>query len=168
MEEEKDSMSEVIGADELTVLEDDITIEMIEAYINGHKDAKKQLGFDDEEFDIDLLDLDHALNLVIDGRTYVQRIRDGSDPLLVEDTERHRMYNTGMHDAAKGVPGVMKTWHTMEDDRVRDTHFFLDGVSVPYDEMFYCFDGDYGRFPGDFTTAENNCNCRCYLTLSRV
>lgn len=159
-------MSEVIGADELTVLEDDITIEMIEAYINGHKDAKKQLGFDDEAFDIDLLDLDHALNLVIDGRTYVQRIRDGSDPLLVEDTERHRMYNTGMHDAAKGVPGVMKTWHTMEDDRVRDTHYYLEGITIPIDAEFVTFDNDRCLYPGGFTLAENNCNCRCVLTLS--
>jgi len=158
-------MSAVIGADELTVLEEDIENDLISAYISGQKDARKQLGLDDEAFDIDLLDLDHALNLVIDGRTWVERIREGSDIGLVLDTEKHRMYNTGVYDSAKGRQDVWKTWHTMEDDRVRDTHYYIDGMTVPLEANFYTFDGDYGRFPGDFQTAENNCNCRCHITL---
>lgn len=162
-------MSEVTGVnfDELTVIEDEVTDALIEAYIQGVRDARRQLDLD-EEFDIDLLGLDEALNLEIAGRTYLQRIRDGSDIEVVLDTESHRMYNTGMMNAAKGIPGVMKTWHTMEDDRVRDQHYFLEGVTVPYEDYFHTFDGDYGLFPGGFQTAENNCNCRCVLTLSRI
>ena len=161
------SMSEVTGVnfDELTVIEDEVTDALIEAYVQGHKDAIRQLDL--EAFDIDLLDLDRALALEIAGKTYLDRIRDGSDIEVLTDTESHRMYNTGMMNAAKGVPGVMKTWHTMEDDRVRDQHYFLEGVTIPYDEYFHAFDGDYGLFPGNFTTAENNANCRCVLTLSR-
>ena len=160
-------MSAVIGADELTVLEDEITDELIEAYVQGVKDARRQLDLD-EAFDIDLFDLDRALNLVIAGKTYIQRIRDGSDIEVLTDTEWHRMYNTGMYDAAQGTPGVMKTWVTMEDDRVRDTHYYLEGMTIPFDAEFFTYDGDHGRFPGDFQTAENNTNCRCILTLSRV
>ena len=167
---EPENGSEVIGVkfDELTVIEDEVTEALIQAYINGHRAARQQLGFfDAEAFDIDLYDLDNALNVVIAGKTYIERIRDGSDIKVVTDTESHRMYNTGMMNAAKGIPGVMKTWHTMEDDKVRDTHFFLDGVTIPYDDYFYAFDGDYGLYPGGFQTAEGNANCRCYLTLSR-
>lgn len=156
-------MSGAIG-DELTSLEEDITDEMIQAYLDGHADACEQLGVDNE---VSLVELSNALNVIIAGRDYVQRIRDGSDIELVQRTEVHRMYNTAMDDVAKTVPDAMKTWHTMEDDRVRDMHWFLDGITIPYDDYFYTLDGDYGRFPGDFQTAEENCNCRCYLTLSR-
>ena len=162
--------SAVIGADELTVLEEEITDQMIQAYIDGTQDARQQLMLEDEDWELDLLELDNALNLVIDGKTYIQRIREGSDPLLVADTETHRMYNTGMFNAIPrwGHGNIMKTWHTMEDDRVRDTHWFIDGVTVPAESMFYTFDGDYARFPGDFTSAENNCRCRCTISLSWI
>lgn len=65
------------------------------------------------------------------------------------------------------VPGarvVEKVWATMEDERVRTTHEFLDGVGVPLDTLFFTIDGDSARYPGDFTKAENNTNCRCILT----
>ena len=61
---------------------------------------------------------------------------------------------------------VMKTWVTMADDRVRDTHDYLEGMSVPINERFFTFDNDYGRYPGDFQLPQNNINCRCRISLS--
>lgn len=64
------------------------------------------------------------------------------------------------------VPGaqvVEKVWATMEDERVRTTHEFLDGVGVPLDTLFFTIDNDSARYPGDFTKAENNTNCRCVI-----
>ena len=66
------------------------------------------------------------------------------------------------------IPGarvVEKVWATMEDERVRTTHEFLDGVGVPLDTLFFTIDGDSARYPGDFTKAENNCGCRCWLNF---
>lgn len=58
---------------------------------------------------------------------------------------------------------VEKVWTTMEDERVRTTHYFLDGVGVPLSTLFFTIDGDSARYPGDFTKADNNVNCRCWL-----
>jgi hypothetical protein len=54
----------------------------------------------------------------------------------------------------------------MDDDRVRDTHMFLEGVEVPMGERFYTFDGDSAMIPGDFALPENNINCRCTLSYT--
>lgn len=86
---------------------------------------------------------------------------------VVAETETHRAINTGEDDGARDYaerhPGVTiyKTWVTMLDDRVRDTHDFLEGAKVPLDARFYTFDGDSARFPGDFALPQNNCGCRC-------
>ena len=60
---------------------------------------------------------------------------------------------------------IYKQWRTMLDDRVRETHDFLEGATVPVDARFYTNDGDSARFPGDFMLVENNANCRCLIRL---
>jgi uncharacterized protein with gpF-like domain len=81
-----------------------------------------------------------------------------------------RIYNTGVLDTvrANGVESTTyKRWNTMFDDKVRDTHSPLDGVTVPYNAYFYSWDGDKARAPGMFSKAENNINCRCVVELIR-
>lgn len=58
---------------------------------------------------------------------------------------------------------VFKKWRTMKDDRVRETHWYIDDWEVPMDGTFVTIDGDTARFPGDFSLPENNVNCRCTL-----
>lgn len=65
-------------------------------------------------------------------------------------------------------PKLGKQWRTMEDERVRDTHTYLDGVKTAADERFYTYDGDSARFPGDFSTAQNNVNCRCWIDIVQM
>ena len=60
----------------------------------------------------------------------------------------------------------MKTWETMKDDRVRDEHQYLDGVSVGINDRFYTDDGDSAMYPGDFENPALNINCRCYVVLT--
>jgi hypothetical protein len=92
---------------------------------------------------------------------------------VVAETETHRTINEGGYEAAeryaKDHPGVTiyKTWETMMDDRVRDTHDYLEGSTVPMDARFYTFDGDSARYPGDFMLPENNINCRCVVEVIR-
>lgn len=124
--------------------------------------------------------MEDALNLKIEDKSWDERIREytsfqtpggGISPeegvQRVVETEYHRMYNTGAYDSAKALEkqgkAVYKRWSTMNDDKVRSTHSYLEGDSVPLDEPFYTYDGDSAMFPGGFTMASNNCGCRCSL-----
>lgn len=115
----------------------------------------------------------------IAGETFEQRVdrrlREGT---LTEesleriiDTDYHRCeetgaYNTAVNYAEENGRTPYKIWRTMLDDRVRETHWYIEGVEVPMDERFYTFDNDSARFPGDFEKVENNANCRCWLTYT--
>jgi len=101
----------------------------------------------------------------------VDHIKENSLPrmLTLADTELHRAYSAGSIREAEAVQkktgnGVRKVWHTMEDERVRDTHEFLDLTEVPLDYEFWTYGGDSALAPGMFAKAENNVNCRCWLT----
>ena len=71
----------------------------------------------------------------------------------------------GSVKSQKGV--VKKTWVTMADEKVRATHDYLEGETIPFEDDFYTFDGDYASRPGGFLFPENNINCRCRLILSK-
>lgn len=83
------------------------------------------------------------------------------------ECECNRMFNTGVVLAGKNVSGITKTWETMGDEKVRDTHWWLEGETIPYEEEFITFDGDSAQAPGMFQSASNNVNCRCWLTLHK-
>lgn len=104
----------------------------------------------------------------------IKHIEEDSAPLFgtLIESEAHRVHEQGGRDAAKNSESaghtVMKKWITMRDDRVRDTHEFIDSVKMPLDERFYTFDGDSAMAPGGFQNPENNCNCRCWLSYETV
>lgn len=112
----------------------------------------------------------------IAGENWEQRVSDyydsedgtSDDVIRVLDTDSHRIYNDAIEDVGERSSGrIYKTWETMLDDRVRDTHEWLQSVRVPLNERFYTYDGDSARYPGDFTLPQNNINCRCRISLSR-
>ena len=112
----------------------------------------------------------------IAGENWEQRVSDyydsedgtADDVIRVLDTDSHRVYNDAIEDVGERSSGrIYKTWETMLDDRVRDTHGWLQSVRVPLNERFYTYDGDSARYPGDFTLPQNNINCRCRISLSR-
>lgn len=112
----------------------------------------------------------------IAGENWEQRVSDyydsedgtADDVIRVLDTDSHRIYNDAIEDVGERSRGrIYKTWETMLDDRVRDTHEWLQSVRVPLNERFYTYDGDSARYPGDFTLPQNNINCRCRISLSR-
>jgi len=88
---------------------------------------------------------------------------------VVAETETHRAINTGEYDGAQDYADrhpnetLFKQWITMGDERVRDTHDYLEGAIVPLNARFYTYDGDSARFPGDFVLPENSINCRCRI-----
>lgn len=113
---------------------------------------------------------DIAVNLVIDGKTFRERITEDSTPeevMRIIDTEAHRDYNTGVYDAAKesGKSNIRKRWNTMMDDRVRDPHSYMEGMTVGLDDRFYTYTGDSTLYPGGFGVPELDIGCRCWVTL---
>lgn len=107
------------------------------------------------------------------GKTWRERVEDyfanggtGEDISRIADTEMHRIANTAALNTAKQSGATSKTWVTMLDDRVRETHDYLEGMTVGIDEDFYTYDGDHASAPGLFELAENNVNCRCELLFS--
>lgn len=112
-----------------------------------------------------------TVNAVIAGETFRERITEDKsyeEVLRIIDTESHRDYNTAVYEAAKesGVP-VKKMWNTMLDDKVRETHQYLEGIEVGLDDLFYSESGASALFPGGFGDPEEDCNCRCFVTLTR-
>lgn len=87
-----------------------------------------------------------------------------SDIIRVVETDGNRVYNAGGIGGATGK-AKYKTWNTMEDPKVRDTHDALSGVTVPIKDKFVTYDGDEAMMPGGFETPQNNVNCRCWLTF---
>lgn len=107
------------------------------------------------------------------GKTWRERVKEyfasgGSvdDLVRIAETETHRDANTAALDTARKAGAKSKTWMTMMDDKVRDTHDYLLGQTVGIDEDFYTYDGDHASAPGLFELAENNVNCRCELIFS--
>ena len=135
-------------------------------YAYGWQDAEKVIGSVQFTAGLD----DKAVNLTIDGKTYRDRITEDTTPeeiLRIIDTEAHRDYNTGVYDAAKtsGKKGIRKKWHTMLDDRVRDPHSYMEGLTVGLDDRFYTYTGDSTLYPGGFGVPDLDINCRCVVSI---
>ena len=138
-------------------------------YAYGWKDAEEVVGIVHQRIGAD----DKCVNAEIEGKTF----RDRIDEQLIEDslegiiriidTEAHRDYNTRVFDCGKasGKPGLRKQWRTMMDDRVRDQHLYLEGVTVGMDDYFYTDTGEYTLYPGGFGVPELDINCRCSIAL---
>ena len=109
----------------------------------------------------------------IDGKDWQDRVIDwyvnngtGSDIVRIAETESHRIGNEIADTAARKVGATRKTWLTMLDDKVRDTHVYLESVSVGISDDFYTYDNDHAPYPGAFGKATNNIGCRCEVEYS--
>ena len=140
------------------------------AYANGNSITNDNLASDWKP------DLDEVMAVIdkkVAGKTWRDRVKeyfDGEgtveDIFRIADTEAHRIANRAMLDTAKKAGASKKTWVTMLDDRVRETHDYLEGVTVGIDDDFITYDGDSAPAPGQFSKAQNNVNCRCELMFS--
>ena len=126
---------------------------------------------------IDANDLYTALYEPIAGETFEQRISKRIDEGTLDrgtlnrilETDWHRMEETGAYDTARTVSAktgrnAYKRWKTMMDDRVRDSHWGMEGQVVPMDQKFRSMDGNETMFPGEFGIAEEDCGCRCSVS----
>jgi hypothetical protein len=142
---------------ELEELFESLYAVMYDAYIRG---------FGDEEPKEDLIEL--LIFFKYDGKDPFDLLEEAykdNDTVRIKtifDNEYHRMFNAGAYDYGKEHCETKK-WVTMNDYKVRDTHNYLEGIEVPVDAEFITFDGDAALYPGGFSNASNNVNCRCVL-----
>ena len=154
--------------------EEDIIDELLDlfllAYAMGNSVTNNSLMSD---YAPTLDDAMKAVNAKVAGKTWRERVEEyfdnggtADDIVRIAETETHRIANTAALDTAKHGGATHKTWATMLDDRVRETHDYLEGVTVGIDDDFITYDGDRASAPGLFSLAENNVNCRCELIFS--
>lgn len=89
-------------------------------------------------------------------------------------TETERAREAGHFESAKEVNDALKqgvtemrmtkTWKTMKDGRVRDTHSSMDGKLVAMDDMFVLPSGAETLAPKQSGVASEDINCRCYVS----
>lgn len=172
----KDSLSVYFENGRIRSREDlDLLLDALEdlfllSYATGVEATNLSLGSDIRP-SVD--DVDDTVNRRIAGETWRERVegyfRDGGTPddiARIIDTESHRDANEAALTAARRAGATQKTWATMLDDRVRETHDYLEAMTVPIDDDFYTYDGDHAPAPGQFSLAENNVGCRCVLIFS--
>ena len=141
-----------------------------DAYIEGFAASEYMLHQEEEiEEELLLLALDKSYNgesIYTKFDNYFEQGDTAKLSALMED-EFHRVYSQGGLDMAKSTGRqVYKTWSTMMDDRVRESHDYLEGVTIPLNEKFVTLDLDEAYAPGGFSLPEHNCGCRCWLTYS--
>lgn len=159
--------------------EEDIIDELFDllllAYAMGDTVTLQRLGV---ELPVDkeptMYDVLQIVNARVKDKTWRERVKEyfgnggtEDDIIRIAETEMHRVANTAALEAAKKAGAKTKTWATMLDDRVRETHDYLEGMTVDINDDFYTFDGDHAPAPGLFDLAQNNVNCRCELIFSK-
>ena len=186
-------MASILPMDELNRLDEEIRQRFGDAQLTDRREEEEDII--DELLDLFLIayamgnsvtnenlssnyqpSVDEVMSVVdatVAGETWRERVEGyfanggtGADLARIADTEIHRIANTAALDTAKRAGATSKTWATMLDDRVRETHDYLEGMTVGIDEDFYTYDGDHASAPGLFELAENNVNCRCELLFS--
>lgn len=156
---------------------DEIEELLILGYVLGRESAAESLLF--EIGSPDTKRLDDLLMVEYDGKTFIDRVEEysesGSEEEIkrVVETEYHRMFNQGVLDGANEISNeneieVTKKWVTVGDNKVRETHSYLEGMEIPLNEKFYTIDSDSADFPGGFSNAENNINCRCVVEVNGI
>lgn len=138
------------------------------SYANGVASANTDMS---SNIRPELDDVMRTVDREIAGKTWRDRVWEyyenggaAADIMRIAETESHRDTNEAAYETAKEAGATEKVWHTMGDDRVRDTHEYLDGVSAPISGEFYNYYGQSALFPGQWGIAEEDVNCRCWVT----
>lgn len=142
---------------------------LIMAYVLGNDGANEMLGSSTK---VSTAEMQDTIYRKIDGKTFEDRVNEYADEdaksainkiLRVAETEMHNAYDSSAHSTAVKGGARRKRWHTMMDDKVRDQHDYLHGMTIGIDDEFYTYTGAHGLYPGGFDDPENDVNCRCWL-----
>ena len=153
---------------------DDIIEDLLDIFLlamaRGVLSVNEQFG---TEYKPSAVQVEKTIYEKIDGVTWEDRVRTWyenggttADVIRIAETESHRIGNEAAYTAAKEVGATRKTWLTMLDDRVRDTHAYLEGVTVGINDYFYSYKGGQTLYPGQWGIAEEDCGCRCEIAYT--
>lgn len=98
--------------------------------------------------------------------------KDVPNATTIARTESKRVFMQSQVDVLdkasnQGVK-MEKTWNAMNDERTRPEHAEMDGVTVPYNDMFVLPDGTKTFAPNQSGVAKHDINCRCFMTINVV
>lgn len=155
--------------------EEDIIDELLDLFLlacaNGVEQTNADLGGD---YRPGIKRVTDIVDREVAGKTWRQRVADyfangctEADIIRIAETETHRDSNEAAYITAQANKATKKTWHCLMLPTSRDSHIWLNGVSVPLDGYFYSINGGKTQFPGEWGIAEEDCNCYCYLTYSK-
>lgn len=153
---------------------EDIIDELLDIFLLSYANGVAATNLDlASDYAPTLDDVMRTVDKKIDGKNWRERMQEHfdnggtiADVIRIAETESHRDANAGAYETAMAAGATKKTWHTMEDDRVRDSHFWLEGVSAPINGEFYNYKGESTMYPGEWGIAEEDVNCRCWVTYS--
>jgi len=152
-----------------TEVSDTIENMLVNAYVVAAETIDDEI---DEMHEIDVTRMYEVINKVIDGKTFSERVSEyyeqGDSEAIkrVAETELHRTFNQSIIDTAKkSDKNLTKTWVTMGDDRVREDHFYLEGVTIPLNDEFVTIGGYTAQAPSLFGVPQLDCGCRCTLDI---
>lgn len=60
---------------------------------------------------------------------------------------------------------ITKTWRSVKIPTTRDSHWMLDGTTIPINGYFETALGS-AKYPGGFGIADEDVNCLCYLQIN--
>ncbi len=94
---------------------------------------------------------------------------DANKSRVIIRTEGHRVLSQSRKDSLDAISNqgikMMKTWVSSSDERVRPMHEEMDGVTIPYDELFVLPDGATCSAPALTGEPQHDINCRCIITV---
>lgn len=142
-------------------------IERAEQYITQH-----YMDIANEFYNVDFKFEGYIRNIAKDiTNTTVKHIEDGyytseDRATLIAENEANTTLNRADLLRAKDSGATMKTWVSMKDIGVRQTHREVDDETIPIDDYFMV-GMSLMRYPKDYdginVTGEETVNCRCTI-----
>lgn len=112
------------------------------------------------------------INRMVDAYTrrmiaYRSRTIARTESMRTMSIARHEGWRQQIERLGVNPENVLRTWNSVGDDKVRDTHDAMDGQEViGLDTPFESPSGAELLYPGDMTAPpEEVINCRCVVTL---
>jgi uncharacterized protein with gpF-like domain len=109
------------------------------------------------------------------GDTYTTMSKNLKDKLgseikntdRVVRTESHRVQEFTKHETMAEINKQVKmnkTWHTVNDERVRSSHAEMEGVTIPFEDEFLLPSGATALYPSESGDPAEDINCRCWCS----
>jgi hypothetical protein len=107
------------------------------------------------------LTLKETKSLIIKNLKDTAKIAARAESIAVTETTislNWAKYNAGANTNVK----MVKTWYTTGNNRVRSSHSILDGVTIPYEDVWITGNGNAAAYPGDENLpSEDVVQCVC-------